>query len=207
MFKKVDYRRKWLWNSRNVNIGSWNNSNKFSDIFKINNPLQKFTHYSSKQFQRCKLIGLLKCEKGLVNSIEFLIYITIILFLLFGGMDYYITETQHDMLEHIKDYYLNRLKLEGRITDDLRRDMYDRLDSIGFKDITIGVFDYEGNRLDSSMTKVRNIEEVDKSVMKLVISVKPKYKPFLFGKLLGLEENDEFFFKVGGEVLSERPMF
>ena len=72
---------------------------------------------------------------------------------------------------------------------------------------TIGVFDYDGNEMDSSDIKVRNIEEVDESVMKLVVSAKPRYKPFLFGKLLGLEEHDEFFFKVGGEVLSERPMF
>lgn len=138
-------------------------------------------------------------------TIEFLILLPFILFITFGGTDYFVTQVQQDQIEHIKSYYLDRMKIEGTLTDNDRTSLYNELVKHGFNTIDISAMDAYGTSLDSSTILVRNIDDPDQSKMIFEIQASPKFKPFMFGKLLGISPDGNFYFKVGGETLSEKP--
>lgn len=195
--------RKGLWISRNAFINCWGYYNSLSNILKIISAYKKHTHRIRRKVKRgfrYRPIG----EKGAINSIEFLIYLTIILFLLFGGVDYYVTQLQLSGLEHIKDYYMDRIRIEGHLTQEARTELVTSLDNRGYKDITINVKDNVGNDITESIT--RNTEDAVSSIIELEIKASPKFTPFMFGRLIGVKEDENFYFLVKGKVLSEKPM-
>lgn len=205
MFIKTNSkRRKWLWNdratidnSRSWDFSNWNFNTNFTRFKEIT---RNFISINNTTFP----IRLLKDDKAAAISVEFLILLPIILFMLFGGTDYYITQAQQDQVEHVKTYYLDRMKIEGTLIDEDKADIYNKLTSKGYSNIDITAKDIEGNELDSSTVLVRNIEEPDKGKLILNIQATPKFQPFMFGKILGSTVNPDFYFKVGGETLSEK---
>jgi len=134
-----------------------------------------------------------------------LIYIPLIAFILFNGVDYYITSVQHNNLENRKNYYLDIMRIEGTYSSSLDQLIQTELDNMGFENIDVLATTY--NDFDASTMHVyRNIDNPAESRMKLTIEASPKFTPFVFGRLLGVTEDDEFKFVVKGEALSERPV-
>jgi len=126
--------------------------------------------------------------------------------MIYGGVDYYVTQTQHDALEHIKDYYTDRMRIEGNLTDEARVELYSLLTEKGFKNIQINVFNNEGHAIDSTEIITRNADNPLLSVMELQIRATPQFVPFMLGRLIGVQEDENFYFMVKGKVLSEKPM-
>lgn len=129
----------------------------------------------------------------------------IIAFLLFGGVDYYVTQVEYDQLEHMKSYYLDQMKMNGTLTDDVKSDIYNRLTTKGYKNIVIEATDGNGNPIDSSNIIVRNVENPAASTMNIDIKATPPLQPFFTGKILGINSSSGFYFDVGDPTLSEQP--
>lgn len=204
--KNFNKRRKRLFLRGNAGSDCWGYSNSLSNLRTAPDSDPKYTQKFSRKHQRNIGFRFIKDVAGAVNSAEFLIYVTIIVFLLFGGVDYYVTQTQHDSLEHIKDYYTDRMRIEGNLTEEARTELYNLLSDRGYKNIHINVLNDAGNEIDSADIITRNADNPTYSVMELQIRVTPKFVPFMLGRMIGVKEDENFYFMVKGKVLSEKPM-
>lgn len=206
-FFKTIKRRGRIWLSRNDDNNCSGNYNWLSSsINSYYGSIRSFAYKKRRKHENNKKFRLLKDIKGAVISVEMLIYIPLISFILFSGVDYYITSVQHNNLENRKNYYLDIMRIEGTYNTSLEQLIKTELDNMGFEDIEIIATTY--NDYDLSTVYVhRNIDNPYESRMKLQITASPKFKPFVFGRLLGVEEEDKFSFLVKGEALSERPIF
>lgn len=201
MVKKNTKRSKWEWCDRNVNNNSscWDNS---LFCLKLHNGNVKTStrNIGGKHKGHNKFRALANNVSGNVGSIEFLILLPIILFVIFGSIDYYVTQMQYNHLEKIKNYYVDRMKIEGTLSNDAYNELNTLLND-NFHDYEIVVSNSGDN------IAYRNIEEPSEAKMFLEIKASPKFKPFVFGRLLGIKEDDSFFFVLKGETLSEKPYF
>lgn len=205
-FFKDAKRRRWLRNSRVFDNNGGSAINRLSSsIYSYYKSVCSFAYKKCRKHENNKEFGLLRDIRGAVTSIEILLYIPLIAFILFSGVDYYITSVQHNNLENRKNYYLDIMRLEGTYNASLDQLINTELDNMGFDDVIVTATTYNDFDL-STMYVYRNIDNPSESRMKLQISASPKFTPFIFGRLLGVkEEEDDFYFVVKGEALSERP--
>lgn len=140
-------------------------------------------------------MSVFKNERGSVLSIEFLIVAILLIFLVFGALDYWLVQVKMQQAEHIKNYYLNRVRVEGCLTSSDQAEMISRFQQAGF---TV-------ERIDAPTSRIlRNVEDPTSSEVWLRVDVKLNQKPFLLGSLLGMTEPDGLTIKVAGRELSER---
>lgn len=211
MVKKIFKKRRRLWNSRAINTDSRRFISGISNIRKtIRGYKTNSQRNSTKHKRRNSIRSLIRCNKGSTGSIEFILLLPLILFIIFGSLDYYITQMQFNHLENIKNYYTNVMKVQGKLTYEDLANLRNELIKSGFEDdIEIEVVGY--NDIDiTGITVYRNIERPHESRMSLRIKVKPKMEPFIFGKLLGErgeEGDDGFYFYVKGDALSEKSYY
>jgi len=138
---------------------------------------------------------LLQNQQGSVLSVEFLIVSILILFLVYGATDYWLMQVKMQQAEHIKNYYLDRIRVEGCLTDADRQDMINRFQEAGF---TV-------TNIDAPATRVlRNIDDPTQSEVWLRVEAKMDGKPFVLAGLLNMNSPNEFTFRVAGRGLSER---
>lgn len=135
-------------------------------------------------------------------------YVPLIAFLLFNGVDYYLTSVQHNNLENRKNYYLDVMRLEGGFSLELENKIITELNSMGFENVAISATTYGGGDLSTYGDYIyRNIDNPTESRMILQIEAEPNFRPFILGRLLGVNEDETFKFVVKGEALSERPYY
>jgi len=133
-------------------------------------------------------------------TVEFLIYFMLFTFLMFGAVDYYIIQTRHQLAEHVKDYYLDRISVEGYLTVNDEADMLDK-----FQDVGITVVEVDAPRESQGHPRIlRDNSNPSASEVWLKVTGTPKEKPLLLGRLLGAEPPGEIQIVVGGRKLSER---
>ena len=204
MFSK-DFKRRdrYCYNFRNASLdhgGGGNIRNYIKNCFKSikGSPRRNCKKYH-KGFK-----GFLKDTAGYMISLEFLLYLTIFIFIIFGGVDYYLTEVQHNIVEEATNFYLSKMKFAGTLYNQDRMDLVEELSGKGFKNITISAKDGYGNELNSDTIIVRNVENLPASTLYLEVKAEPHMQPFILGKILGAEENDQFYFKVDRRSISER---
>lgn len=140
-------------------------------------------------------MNVIKNEKGSVLSIEFLIVAMLLVFLVFGATDYWLVQVKMQQAEHIKNYYLDRIRVEGCLTPSDQAEMVSRFQQAGF---TVESIDAPTSRI------LRNVEDPTASEVWLRVDVKLNQKPFLLGTLLGMSEPDGLTVRVAGRELSER---
>lgn len=128
-------------------------------------------------------------------------------FILFGGLDYYITEVQYNTVEETANFYLSKMKFAGTLYDEDRLGIIEELQEKGFKNIKITAKDSFGNNLTSENVIVRNTEKVTESTLYLEVLAEPATVPFIFGRLIGVKEEEKFYFRVNRRTLSEKPSF
>jgi hypothetical protein len=124
-----------------------------------------------------------------------------VFFLIFTGVDYYAVMVQHQICEHVIQYYLERARIEGFLSSADETEMRSKLTSVGFT-----VENIEGPRESQGAARVlRNPSDPDASRITLTVTVKPPYRPFTAGLIIGAAAAPSSFrIKVGGSVLSER---
>lgn len=117
--------------------------------------------------------------------------ISVLLFvILFGAADYWMAMVRIQQGEHIKNYYLDRSRIEGYLSDSDREEMELKMDNIGLEVTEITAPE---TRLTRSLT--------DYPVVELNIKTEFKKSPFMMDFFLG-EKNTlrpEFY----GKVVSE----
>lgn len=129
------------------------------------------------------------------------------MFILFGGIDYYITEVQYSILEEASDFYISKMKFQGTLQNTDRIKIIDELEAKGFKNIIIKAKDGYDNELNNDYIIVRDTEDIVSSALHLEIIAEPKAMPFMFGRLLGVKEDKDFYFKVTRRAISEKPRY
>lgn len=138
---------------------------------------------------------IFKNERGSVLSIEFLIVALLLIFLVFGATDYWLIQVKMQQAEHLKNYYLDRIRVEGCLTSSDQAEMIARFQQAGF---TVAGIDAPTSRI------LRNVEDPTASEVWLRVEVKSNQKPFLLGALLGMNGPDSLTVKTAGKGLSER---
>lgn len=202
MDKEIDERRKGIWNNRNAIYNCRSFLDRFFSFRQANKSIKTCSQHSSGKYKRSfqiRALNLLKDAKGSANSIEFIIFLPVILFVIFGSVDYYVAQMQYNHLENIKNYYTNVMKIEGTLDYEDMYELIDTLSNQGFQNVEIEIEPED-------KVVYRNIERPEESRMFLSIKAEPKIKPFAFGKLLGIKDDeDAFYFHVIGGTLSEKP--
>lgn len=142
---------------------------------------------------------MLRDEAG--SAVDFLIVSTLIFFLIFAGVDYYVALAQHQIAEHIMHYYLERVRVEGFLTSSDEAEMVSKFSSVGMTVESISC--PRQSRGDARV--LRNPQNPDASRITMTITLKPAQRPFLVGTLIGGSAAPSTYrIRVGGSVLSER---
>ncbi len=97
--------------------------------------------------------------------------------------------------------------MEGTLTDNDRIELITKLSNSGFKNIEVHALDVDLNELDDTSEIVRDTEDPDKAKLILIIRAYPEYTPFLFGKILGVSNDEDFYFLIKEEASSEKSEF
>jgi hypothetical protein len=165
----------------------------------LNPSNQDNAQYDRRPYHKHNFDRLLKDQRG--GAIDFLIVSTLLLFMVFASIDYFVTFTQHQVAQHITNYYLERVRIEGRLTSTDETDMRNR-----FSAARLTVTEITGPREAAGNPVVtRNTDDPDASKITMTITLKPADRPFVVGRLVGGNAaGDNWRIKTGGTVLSER---
>jgi hypothetical protein len=156
------------------------------------------TQHISRQNNGHHINRILKDQRG--GALDFLIVSTLVLFMVFAGVDYFIVFVQHQVAEHITNYYLERVRIEGRLTTTDEGEMINRFASARMiVDSITGPRESAGNPV-----VTRNPDDPNASKITMTITVKPIERPFIVGKMVGGKTAEGWRIKTGGTVLSER---
>lgn len=141
----------------------------------------------------------LRDARGFV-LLEFLIVFLIMAFLTFGGVDYWVILTKHQYAEHLVNYYLQRMEVEGYLSIADENDLMAR-----FNAFSCPVQGIQGQRQSQGAARVlRNPADLDASTVSLQVTCRPEPQPLLIGRIIGGIVPGGFTIKVGGSALSER---
>jgi len=123
------------------------------------------------------------------------------LFMVFASVDYFVALAQHQVAQHITNYYLERVRIEGRLTSADETEMRNRFASARMTvEAITGPREAAGNP-----AVTRNPDDPNASKITIAITLKPAEKPFLIGRLVGGNEvGGSWRIVTGGTVLSER---
>lgn len=137
-------------------------------------------------------------QKGSV-SVEFLIVGMLVLFLVFAASDYWLIQVKQQACEHLKNYYLDRIRVEGYLTVEDENEMQIRFTNAGCPLTEINApMESKG---DSRVLRTTDPTSCD---VWLEVEAEPDIQPFIMGTLLGASDPGEYRIKVGGRSVSER---
>jgi hypothetical protein len=210
-------KRKGFNNSRIFNfnvINTWgrNISNwciKISD----NRDTQQYSQNNARNSWR----GLLKDEKG-TTIIEVLMVATLMIFLTYASIEYWVVMRHHQNASHVVNKYLATMSIQGMLTEEAKSNLESELNNVGLDLLNIKA---------TEELRLRNIKNFEESKLYLQIAVVPRTKPLLMGNLIKTKtpstsdpvvpevaeevdlnnpfnNDDKFKIVVGGEILSER---
>lgn len=128
-------------------------------------------------------------------------------------MDFFALFANYQIAKHISYYYLERVRVEGCLTESDEQEMKDKYKSVKLKVEHISVIDNEENECRGSNGHIIEKDPIspDKSKIEMKITLKPEIKPLLSATLIGAspiagddDPSGGFRMKVGGAVLSEK---
>lgn len=126
-------------------------------------------------------------------TVEFLIVSLLLFAILFGAVDYWAAMVRIQQAEHIKNYYLDRVRLEGCLTDTDKDDLQTKIKKLGFV-VT---------KIEAPATPVKRTLDFSNGYPDVYLNIETEFKknPFMLGAFLGKENNlkPKFY----GKVLSE----
>lgn len=134
-------------------------------------------------------------QRGSVLSVDFLISGVLIIFLVFGSTDYWLVQVKLQQAEHIKNYYLDRIRVEGCLTGTDRANMVNSFNAVGFTVVNV----------DAPTTPVlRDVARPENSEVWLKVDVQLNQRTFVLGTLLGMTQSGLLTFRLAGRELSEK---
>lgn len=126
-------------------------------------------------------------------TVEFLIISLLLFAILFGAVDYWGCMVRIQQAEHVKNYYLDRVRLEGRLTDSDRNALQSKIEKLGFVITDI-------NAPTSPVVRTLDFTD-DYPEVWLDITTEFENNPFMLGVFLGKDNKPTP--KFSGKVLSE----
>lgn len=132
-----------------------------------------------------------------------------VIFLIFTCVDFFVLFANYQIAKHISYYYLERVRVEGCLTQSDENEMRNKYESVKLNIEDLQVTDSEGNvcRGEYGVVVEKDPVEPDKSKIEMKITLKPLIRPLLTAASIGrMPDNpgSEFRIKVGGAVLSEK---
>lgn len=149
----------------------------------------------------------LRDERGSIVVAELLIGMVLLMALVFGGIDYWMMITQFQEAAHLKNQYLDHIRLNGCLDSISENELRDKLTKLGFEDITITVADARDPSIRYSESKraVRKVGETANDIPQILFTIEGNFKKdkFLISSLLSTSEGDKVPFKLQGTTFSE----
>lgn len=139
----------------------------------------------------------LKCTRGYA-TVEFLICGLLLFYLAFVSTDYWLIQVKMQQADHIKNYYLDRIRVQGCLTSTDRDELKDKFKKI---DCDIASIDAPTKPV---LRNVDDLTDLSASEVWLKVEAKPKTKPFFLGTLVGADKPEDFVIRVSGRALSEK---
>lgn len=126
-------------------------------------------------------------------TVEFLIVSLLLFAILFGAVDYWAAMVRIQQAEHVKNYYLDRVRLEGCLTESNQTELTNKIINLGFKDVEV----------EAPPSPVKRTVDFSNGYPDVFLKIKAKFekKPFMLGIFLG--KDDEPTLEFSGKVLSE----
>ncbi len=126
-------------------------------------------------------------------TVEFLIVSLLLFAILFGAVDYWACMVRIQQAEHVKNYYLDRVRLEGCLTSENRTELTNKIENLGFK-IT---------KIEAPTDPVKRTLDFSNGYPDVSLSIETEFKnnPFMLGVFLGKDTKPTP--KFSGKVLSE----
>lgn len=141
-------------------------------------------------------------DKRGAASVQFMIYAALMAFLIFGAIDYWLVQQRINHVEHVKEYYLDRVRLEGWLSSADETALSAVLTNAGYTDIQIACSAKESSPFTQRV--LRNPEDLNGSEVFLEIKCKPQPQPFALARLIKAGEPGPFEIVARGRALSER---
>jgi len=146
-------------------------------------------------------MNVAKKTRGII-SVELLILFMVLMFLVFASVDYFNTLIQYQLAQHLCNYYLERVRVCGRLTTADETEMITKFSGIGLTVESIASVPRESL---GQPAVTKNLDNPDGCKITMTLTLKPAKRPFLIGYLVGGDmAADSFRIKVGGTVLSEK---
>ncbi|KUG05226.1 hypothetical protein ASZ90_017299 [hydrocarbon metagenome] len=155
-------------------------------------------------------------QTGAAMSVELLIVMAIICFLIFGGQDYWLAQIKIQQTEHIKNYYLDRMRLEGCLTEDDAQNMVDALNNNKLvltkleapleNSFSVSEVDMSGCLVGRVVrnANIPEIEDIAQSEVYLRMEVETEGYGFPFIALIGYDNSEKLTIQSSGRALSEK---
>lgn len=155
---------------------------------------------------------IIRDEKGSVLIAELLVVIVFLMAFTFGGIDYWMMMTQFQQADHLKNQYLDHIRLNGCLDETSKAVLINRLEELGFEgkdggEITISVTKVgdptviytEANRA------VRKVGDTAADIPEILFTIEGQFKKdkFWISSLLGNPEDGTVPFKLQGTTYSE----
>ena len=135
---------------------------------------------------------MFKNQRG-QTTVEFLIVSLLLFAILFGAVDYWACMVRIQQAEHVKNYYLDRVRLEGCLTDADRNALQTNIEKLGFIVTDI----------DAPTAPVIRTLDFTEDYPEVWLDVTTEFEnnPFMLGVFLGKDNKPTP--KFSGKVLSE----
>ena len=142
---------------------------------------------------------LVSDERGSSQSIEFLIVGVMSLIIVCLAISYNLVQVEQQQCEHLSNYYLARMRVEGYLTSDDEDEMIARFASIGMQ-----VQSIDAPRESLGDPRILRTTNPDGEEVWLTIVVMPNENPLKTGSFIGNSSTETLTFTVGGRAKSER---
>lgn len=141
----------------------------------------------------------LKKQKGFAVSLDFIIVFILIFLVVWGFSDYWLNYLKIQQGEHIKNKYLDRVKLEGWLTEQDAANMIKEYEDLGFE---VSAINEPRTAMGTRIRRALPGETASISEQEVWLTVKVKLTPsFLLGKFFNDQEELQITYK--GTALSE----
>lgn len=112
-----------------------------------------------------RIIDKFREQRGSTNALGLILTLPILMVILFGGVDYWLMNSQFTKLEYMKNHYLDRARLQGCLTADDISELNTEITNMGFSVSEISI--EEANPIDPD-NPVKYTEE-DRAIRKIAI--------------------------------------
>lgn len=114
----------------------------------------------------------------MTNVTDFIVVLPLLILLLFAQVDSAGMRTQYNQADHIKNQYLDVVRLKGCLEDSDKEDIVDKLEALGFENIQINIVDSRDDSIvyDEDNRAIRKISDDIDDIPEIKMTIKGNFK-------------------------------